>query len=217
MIKRYFNNGFLLLVILFAGCSAGSVDIPVSVEDNLSVFDSIINKLFQELNPLLDRNNSIYYIVDESAPVSQKYFDGRFQKNILKNGGQVFLTGNAGNIINSGKTGRLVSLKVVRMTVDYGYVKENSKRKKLSREVTVQVFYNITDCESGKVLAADTFDDNYRDYISPEDIEDIQRVGLPFTVNVLEQRERGLRELLELGLILTTAGTIIYLLFATRS
>jgi len=224
--SRAFLHRAVLLYALLAGvgaayCSSGASAVrpDISAEENLVLIDRALDSVFGEVEEAAGQTGPVYYVHSENNTPAQQYVNNKFPAYLMKGGREVYQAGSGflNQLPAADKDGAAISLTVGRIEVMYAPAQKNAGDEKLSRRITVQVFCKAVDCRNGRVLAARDVGTTLQDLIAHEDIAQIERSELPFTSGVLEQNKSRLREMFELGSILTTAGIIIYLLFATRS
>ncbi|MFC1561443.1 hypothetical protein ACFL6I_08815 [candidate division KSB1 bacterium] len=210
-----------VVLCINVGCSSSIPDTVDrnALDDNVVQFDRVLTELFSQIDDYLIPDIPVYYIIEDNSGIARQFFDNRFYSFLLEREKEVYQAGSeyVSNLPNPDSRGNAVNIALQKMRVDYRYENEKSAVKKLSRTVTVQVSCTIVDVRDGKVRTAVTLDKFLKDTIREEDISFLHNDVLPFTEGILEEEKHPIRELLELGTVLTTAGIIIYLLFSTRS
>lgn len=209
-------SGFLI------GCSANiSGTGSGTAEENALIIQQLAGEIYAEIDKLLPPGAPVYVESRGTGPVAQRFLENGYQASLLERGRTVYMVGGEfiETLPDEDREGVLVALSVLELNVAYTYPDPESEHAdtKLSRNIKVQVFYKIAAVNDGRVVAVRTVEKAYRDLIMPEDVERVQRPELPFTVGRLQERNRGWRDIVETAAVISAAGTVVYLLFSTRS
>lgn len=210
---------------MVTGCSTilNNVQPGQPVEENLTRFTYALNRIFLQTDEYVRDNAPVYFIISDNNSAEQRFVDNAFQEHLKTNNSKVLLASGEfiKNFRASGDAGSIVSMDVRSMKVEYGLneTTEKSPGKKLSRNITVQVFCRVVNRQNGEVVFAKTLQEDLLDEVSERDIETIQNTDLSFARSEPPDlsTKSTMREILEMTMVLSTAGLIIYLLFSTRS
>jgi len=210
------------MLLWMSGCSSSipNINNPEETEDNLNRFNIAVRIIFQSIDAVLEPEKPIYFQESSDRTTAQNFVENAFQEYISTKNRKIFLITEdyLQEILMDRQSGYIVSFRVQKMKVEYS-VGENEKKKsdkKLFRNIVVQVSCKVINRLDGTIVLARTFSEDLQDNISADAINYIQNPALTFTLAEPPKRKR-LRDLFELGTVLTAAGTIIYLLFSTRS
>ncbi|KPK88293.1 hypothetical protein AMJ80_11245 [bacterium SM23_31] len=209
------------MLLLVSGCSSNIpyTNTPDETEDNLKRFNTVLRTIFQLIDTGLEPDKPVYFLESSDRTSEQRFIENTFQEYISIQNREVFLIAEdyLQKVLLEKQSGYIVSFQVQKMKVEYTAAGgEEKNNKKLFRNIEVQVSCNVINRMDGAVVLARTFSENLKDNISPDVINYIQNPALTFTIAELPKQKR-FRDLFELGTVLTAAGTIIYLLFSTRS
>ena len=210
------------MCLLFLCAACGSTE-PLSggepPDSNREIIGGLFERIFDAVKAELEPGQAATLVVSGEQSAAQNFAETLFHAYLSENGFEAYQAGPRffERIPDPEGGGAVLSLLVGDVNVDYALIDEKGAGKKLSRAISVQVLCKAADRRTGRVLLARTFDESYTDIISRHDAERVESNVLPFTVGYLEPEKRGLKEYLELSSVLTTAGVIIYLLFAMRS
>ena len=211
-----------LTLLLISGCSSS---IPYTntydeTEDNLERFNTVLRTIFKLIDTGLEPDKPVYFLESSDRTSEQRFAENTFQEYISIQNREVFLIAEdyLQKILLEKQSGYIVSFQVQKMKVEYTAAggEEKKSNKKLFRNIEVQVSCNVINRMDGAVVLARAFSENLKDNISPDVINYIQNPALTFTIAEPPKQKR-FRDLFELGTVLTATGTIIYLLFSTRS
>lgn len=210
--------------LFFVACSFSATSLqPVTTpEDNLTRIKSALDRIYRQTEEYLSPGERVYFVISSENSSSQRYLESTFQE---------FLSGTNRDIVlvsddflkNPSATiqgGSYVSLESRSIKVEYklGISKGKSSGKKLSRNITVQVFCNVVQKPGNKVVFAQTLLETLNDTIAESDIDKIQQSELSFSRAEIPEtvQQNRKRELIEVTSVLSAVGIIIYLLFSTR-
>lgn len=210
------------MLLWMSGCSStiSNTNAPDETEDNLNRFNTAVRIIFLHIDANLEPEKPVYFVESSDRTTAQRFMENAFQEYISVKDRKIFLVAEdyLQKILMDRQSGYIVSLQVQNMKVEYTVHESEKKKsnKKLFRNIAVQVSCKVINRLDGTVVLARTFSESLQDNISADVINYIQNPALAFTIAEPPKQNR-LRDLFELGTVLTAAGTIIYLLFSTRS
>lgn len=216
-------NIFRVIIVnslIFAACSLTATNIQQEIppEDNLTRIRSALDKIYRQTIEYIPQDERVYYVISRENSTSQRYLESTFQEFLAGSDRDVILVSDdfLRNPSASAQGGSIVSLESRSIKVEYKH--EESSGKKLSRNITVQVFCNVVHKPGNKVVFAKTLLETLNDTIAEIDIDKVQQSELSFSRAEIPEngQQNGKRELIEVTSVLSAVGIIIYLLFSTR-
>jgi len=219
-IFRYIFIGSLF----FVSCSltASSLQPEITPEDNLTRIKSALDRIFRQTEEYIPQGERVYFVISSENSTSQRFLESTFQEFLSGLNRDIVLVSDdfLKNPSSSVQSGSVVSMESRSIKVEYklGDSTGKSSGKKLSRNITVQVFCNVVYKPGNKVVFAKTLLETLNDTISENDIDKIQQSELSFSRAEIPEfgQQNRKRELIEVTSVLSAVGIIIYLLFSTR-
>lgn len=210
--------------LMFISCSltAASLQTEAPPDGNLTRIKLALERIFRQTEEYIPPGETVYFVISSENSASQRYLESAFQEFLSGLDKDIVLVSDD-FLMNPSATdlsGSVVSLEARSIKVEYksGESTGKSSGKKLSRNITVQVFCNVVHKPENKVVFARTLLENLNDTIAVNDIDKLQETELSFSraeISDTGQKNRK-RELLEVTSVLSAVGIIIYLLFSTR-
>lgn len=226
IIMRVYRFKILVLVqgIVIMGCSftsSGLQSYPsrVDVDDNITGIRTALYEIFDTVEKQLIPGIPISLVTSGDQSSEQRYLERLYQEYNGSKSMQLFLISENldDNDFEADKAGLTVTL--IARKIRVSYKQDNNQehtKKKLSRIIEVQIFCNVVDRKTGGVLFARTITNSSEDYIGENDIPGIQNSNIPFTIGISPESGR-LREIIEIGSVVSVAGAILFILFSARS
>ncbi|MFC1513898.1 hypothetical protein ACFL5P_02700 [candidate division KSB1 bacterium] len=186
--------------------------------DNYTLIKEKLTDVFGEIENNLSGESPVFLKASANFNQKQSLLENSFNEHFSLKGKSVYISPAETflDLLKMKQEGYLVSVTAEVLNVEYKNNIENNSGKKLSREIIVKVFCSIINRIDGKVIVSETITKEYIDNIFERDVDLIENRDIPFTISEIP-KNKSFKDLFELGAVITAAGTIIYLLFSTRS
>jgi len=222
-IVNIFRN-IIIGSLLFVACSSTTTSLQPEIppEDNLARIKSALHTIYRQTEEYIPLGERVYYVISSENSSSQRFLESTFQEFLSGSNREIILVSDdfLKNPSATSQAGFVVSLESRSIKVEYKHGKSTGKSsgKKLSRNITVQVFCNVVLRPGNMVIFAQTLLETLNDTVSENDIDKIQQSELLFSRAEIPDngQQSRKRELIEVTSVLSAVGIIIYLLFSTR-
>jgi len=169
---------------------------------NFEIVDSLINSIVEQISSQIET---------EKVMIQSNLQDKLIENRILN----AFLKKFVVFIDDSADASGVVRLDAFKSKVYY--IPESGgflKRSKLKRSIEIELYCSAI--KNGRLVFSDNFRREFSDYVSPDDIEDIEDENFKFTRGEFVGDDLSLRKIVEGFIVASSIGIAIYLLFVLR-
>jgi hypothetical protein len=184
----------------------------VNAQDNLSVLDSLIDKIVMEefKNPVFNSGDSVAILISDSVSNLTHYTGVKIANELQQSGFQVFR--------NKIANGQVIELTNVYLAINYGepYANGFLGADLCKRNVTLKLVGQIRQEPSGQIVKSISKEKIFSDEIIYNNIEELETSSHSFTQG--ERRKYSSWDrIIEPALIVTSVVIIVLLFFTQRA